>query len=66
MIRPPSSAGGTIRSLTFLNTWLATTTFTVPAFAEPIETVVVTAERKVEDVQTVSRFRLCRSLSQPP
>ena len=40
------------KSLTFLNTLLMTTAFTVPAFAQ-IETVVVTAERKAEDIQTV-------------
>ncbi len=43
---------GAIRSLTFLNSLLLTTAFTVPAFAQ-IETVVVTAERKAEDIQTV-------------
>ena len=40
------------KSLAFLNTLLMTTAFTVPAFAQ-IETVVVTAERKAEDIQTV-------------
>src|SRR5258707_6015920 len=42
----------TVRSLTLFNTLLMTTAFTVPAFAQ-IETVVVTAERKAEDIQTV-------------
>ncbi len=42
----------TIRSATFISALLLTTTFTVPAFAQ-IETVVVTAERKAEDIQTV-------------
>ena len=45
-------SAGTIRSLTFLNTLLMTTAFAVPAYAQ-IETVVVTAERKAEDIQTV-------------
>jgi outer membrane receptor protein involved in Fe transport len=45
-------SAGTIRSLTFLNTILMTTAFAVPAYAQ-IETVVVTAERKAEDIQTV-------------
>src|ERR1700748_2369287 len=43
---------GTVRSLTFLNTVLLATAFSVPAFAQ-IETVVVTAEKRAEDVQTV-------------
>ena len=36
----------------FLSALLVSTAFTVPAFAQ-IETVVVTAERKAEDIQTV-------------
>ena len=43
---------GTARSVTFISALLMSTAFTVPAFAE-IETVVVTAERKAEDIQTV-------------
>jgi iron complex outermembrane receptor protein len=43
---------GAKRSLTFLNTLLLTSAFAVPAFAQ-IETVVVTAEKRAEDVQTV-------------
>jgi iron complex outermembrane receptor protein len=40
-----------IRPITILGALLLTTAFTVPAFA--IETVVVTAEKRSEDVQTV-------------
>jgi outer membrane receptor protein involved in Fe transport len=40
------------RSLLFFNTLLMATAFTVPAFAQ-IETVVVTAEKRAEDIQTV-------------
>ena len=36
----------------FLSALLVTTAFTIPAYAQ-IETVVVTAERKAEDIQTV-------------
>jgi len=36
----------------FVSALLVSTAFTVPAFAQ-IETVVVTAERKAEDIQTV-------------
>ena len=43
---------GTVGSLAFLNALLMTTAFTVPAFAQ-VETVVVTAEKKAEDIQTV-------------
>ncbi len=43
---------GTKRSLTFLNTVLLASAFAVPAFAQ-IETVVVTAEKRAQDVQTV-------------
>ena len=39
-------------SAKFLSALLVTTAFTVPAFAQ-IETVVVTAEKKSEDIQTV-------------
>jgi outer membrane receptor protein involved in Fe transport len=49
---PNKASAGTIRSLTFLNTLLLVTAFSAPAFAQ-IETVVVTAERKSEDIQTV-------------
>ena len=42
---------GTTQSLTFIGALLVTTAFTVPAFAQ-IETVVVTAEKKAEDIQT--------------
>ncbi len=42
----------TVSRLTFLNAALMATAFTVPAYAQ-IETVVVTAERKAEDIQTV-------------
>jgi outer membrane receptor protein involved in Fe transport len=41
-----------VSRLTFLNAVLMTTAFTVPAYAQ-IETVVVTAERRAEDIQTV-------------
>src|SRR5436190_6275298 len=40
------------RSLTFFNTLLLASAFSVPAFAQ-IETVVVTAEKRAQDVQTV-------------
>ncbi len=43
---------GTVRSITFVNVLLATTAFTVPALAQ-IETVVVTAEKRAEDIQSV-------------
>ncbi len=43
---------GTKRSTTFISALLVSTAFTVPAFAQ-IETVVVTAERKAEDIQSV-------------
>ncbi len=39
-------------SAKFLSALLVSTAFTVPAYAQ-IETVVVTAERKAEDIQTV-------------
>ena len=42
---------GSIRPATIVTALLVTTAFTVPAFA--IETVVVTAEKRSEDVQTV-------------
>src|SRR5271166_4133746 len=45
-------AARTMRSVAFINTLLVTTAFTVPAFAQ-IETVVVTAEKKSENLQTV-------------
>ena len=41
-----------VRSLTLVNTLLMMSAFTVPASAQ-IETVVVTAERKAENIQTV-------------
>src|SRR5260221_4777427 len=43
---------GSVRSLTLLNAMLFATAFAAPAYAQ-IETVVVTAERKNEDIQTV-------------
>jgi outer membrane receptor protein involved in Fe transport len=43
---------GTGPSLTFLGALLVTTAFTVPAYAQ-IETVVVTAQKKAEDIQSV-------------
>src|SRR5678809_34016 len=45
-------SAGTKRSLTFLNTLLLASAVSVPAFAQ-IETVVVTAEKRAQDVQTV-------------
>src|SRR5580765_4842865 len=45
-------SAGAKRSLTFLNTVLLASAFSVPAFAQ-IETVVVTAEKRAQDVQTV-------------
>jgi iron complex outermembrane receptor protein len=49
---PATRSVGTTRSATFISALLMSTAFTVPAFAQ-IETVVVTAERKAEDIQTV-------------
>ncbi len=49
---PAMRSIGTARSATFISALLMSTAFTVPAFAQ-IETVVVTAERKAEDIQTV-------------
>jgi iron complex outermembrane receptor protein len=49
---PAMRSVGTARSVTFISALLMSTAFTVPAYAE-IETVVVTAERKAEDIQTV-------------
>jgi outer membrane receptor protein involved in Fe transport len=43
---------GATQSLTFIGALLVTTAFTVPAFAQ-IETVVVTAEKRAEDIQSV-------------
>ena len=43
---------GTKQSLTSIGALLVTTAFTVPAFAQ-IETVVVTAEKRAEDIQSV-------------
>src|ERR1700742_1234452 len=43
---------GTTQSLTFIGALLVTTAFTVPAYAQ-IETVVVTAEKRAEDIQSV-------------
>ena len=48
---PAKRSLGTTQSLTFIGALLLTTAFTVPAFAQ-IETVVVTAEKKAEDIQT--------------
>src|SRR5215831_12736173 len=49
---PAMRSARTVRSLTLFNTALMLTAFTVPAFAD-IETVVVTAEKRVENLQTV-------------
>jgi outer membrane receptor protein involved in Fe transport len=43
---------GTTQSLTFIGALLVTTAFTVPAFAQ-IETVIVTAQKRAEDIQSV-------------
>jgi len=43
---------GATQSLTFIGALLVTSAFTVPAFAQ-IETVIVTAQKKAEDIQTV-------------
>ena len=43
---------GTFGSLAFFNALLMTSAFTVPAYAQ-IESVVVTAQKKAEDIQTV-------------
>jgi outer membrane receptor protein involved in Fe transport len=43
---------GTKQSLTLIGALLVTTAFTVPAFAQ-IETVIVTAQKKAEDIQSV-------------
>ncbi|HTT97718.1 MAG TPA: TonB-dependent receptor [Rhizomicrobium sp.] len=43
---------GTKQSLTLIGALLVTSAFTVPAYAQ-IETVVVTAEKKAEDIQSV-------------
>jgi iron complex outermembrane recepter protein len=42
----------TVRSATFISALLMSTAFTTAAYAQ-IETVIVTAERKAEDIQTV-------------
>lgn len=42
----------TVRSVTFVSALLMSTAFTAPAFAD-IEIVVVTAEKRLQDVQTV-------------
>jgi iron complex outermembrane receptor protein len=49
---PAKRSLGTTQSLTFIGALLVTTAFTVPAFAQ-IETVVVTAEKRAEDIQSV-------------
>ena len=49
---PAMRSARTVRSLTLINTALMLSAFTVPAFAD-IETVVVTAEKRVENLQTV-------------
>ncbi|MBL6940152.1 MAG: TonB-dependent receptor plug domain-containing protein [Alphaproteobacteria bacterium] len=49
---PALRSVGATRSATFISALLVSTAFTAPAFAQ-IETVVVTAERKAEDIQTV-------------
>jgi iron complex outermembrane receptor protein len=48
----PAPRAGAVRSLLFLNTLLLTSAMAVPAMAQ-IEEVVVTAEKKSEDVQNV-------------
>src|SRR5215471_12729555 len=49
---PTTSRASVLRPSTVLNMLLLTTAFTGPAFAQ-VETVVVTAERRAEDIQTV-------------
>src|SRR5450631_2726153 len=49
---PAISSARTTRSATFVSALLLASAFTVPAFAE-VEIVVVTAEKRVQDVQTV-------------
>jgi outer membrane receptor protein involved in Fe transport len=49
---PAKRSLGTNQSLTLIGALLVTTAFTVPAFAQ-IETVVVTAEKRAEDIQSV-------------
>ncbi len=49
---PAMRTVATTRSATLVGALLLSTAFTVPAFAQ-IETVVVTAEKRVQDVQTV-------------
>jgi outer membrane receptor protein involved in Fe transport len=41
------------RCLVGLNALLMTSAFTLPAFAQEIETMIITAEKKAEDIQTV-------------
>ena len=48
---PAKRSLGTRQSLTFIGALLVTSAFTLPAFAQ-IETVVVTAEKKAEDIQS--------------
>ncbi|MEI9991778.1 MAG: TonB-dependent receptor [Rhizomicrobium sp.] len=49
---PAMRSVATVRPVTFIGALLLSTAFTAPAFAQ-IETVVVTAERKAEDIQSV-------------
>jgi iron complex outermembrane receptor protein len=49
---PAKRSLGTKQSLTLIGALLVTSAFTVPAYAQ-IETVVVTAEKKAEDIQSV-------------
>src|ERR1700748_2319125 len=49
---PAKRSLGTTQSLTFIGALLVTTAFTVPAYAQ-IETVIVTAQKKAEDIQSV-------------
>jgi len=49
---PAMRSVAAVRSATFISALMMSTAFTAPAFAQ-IETVVVTAERKAEDIQTV-------------
>ncbi len=47
------SRTATIHSLAFVNALLMTSAFSLPAYAQKIEVVVVTAEKRAEDVQKV-------------
>src|SRR5664279_2561908 len=49
---PATRSREAVRSAAFISTLLLTTAFTAPAFAQ-IETVIVTAEKTAENLQTV-------------